>query len=99
MGSEVECNSMLKCCVIPYHLGEDISEIGTGTRFVGIEARDPQYYWITCQMDNTGIRFAVRVDCCLVIDPDPQNMSSWLDRVGKLIWLWCGHLFELIHRS
>src|SRR5882672_10485095 len=27
----------------PYHLGEDISEIGTGTRFVGIEARDPQY--------------------------------------------------------
>src|SRR5882672_8199545 len=37
----------------PYHLGEDISEIGTGTRFVGIEARDPQYYWITCRMDNT----------------------------------------------
>src|SRR5882672_457256 len=82
-----------------YHLGEDISEIGTGTRFVSIEARDPQYYWITCQMDNTGIRFAVRVDRCLVIDPDPQNMSSWLDRVGKLIGIWCGHLFELIHQS
>src|SRR5882672_6425015 len=43
----------------PYHLGEDISEMGMGTRFVGIEARDPQYYWINCQMDNTGIRFAV----------------------------------------
>src|SRR5882672_7298939 len=68
----------------PYHLGEDISEIGMGTRFVGIEARDPQYYWITCQMDNTGIRFAVRVDRCLVIDPDPQNMSSWID--WALVW-------------
>src|SRR5882672_4464863 len=53
-----------------YHLGEDISEIEMGTRFVSIEAQDPQYYWITCQMDNTGIRFAVRVDCCLVIEPD-----------------------------
>src|SRR5467141_740141 len=78
---------------------EKISEIGTGTRFVSIEARDPQYYWITFQMDNTGIRFTVRVDCCLVIDPDPQNMSSRLDRVGKLIGLWCGHLFELVHWS
>src|SRR5882672_12887700 len=83
----------------PDHLGEDISEIGMGTRFVSIEAQDPQYYWINCQMDNTGIRFAVRVDRCLVIDPNPQNMSSWLDRVGKLIGLWCGHLFEFVHRS
>src|SRR5467141_1577217 len=83
----------------PYHLGEDISEIGMGTRFVGIEARDPQYYWITCRMDNTRIRFAVQVNRCLVIDPDPQNMSSRLDRVGKLIGLWCGHLFELVHWS
>jgi len=53
--------------------------MGKGTRFVSIEAQDPQYYWINCQMDNTGIRFAVQVDHCLVIDPDPQNMSSWLD--------------------
>src|SRR5882672_11397948 len=51
------------------------------------------------QMDNNGIRFAVRVDRCLVIDPDPRNMSSRLDRVGKLIGLWCGHLFKLVHRS
>jgi len=29
-------------------------------------------------MDNTGIRFAVRVDHCLVIDPEPKNMSSRL---------------------
>src|SRR5882672_12028809 len=60
----------------PYHLGEEISEMGKGTRFVGIEARDPQ-------MDDTRIRFAMQVDLCLVIDPDPQNMSSWLDQVGK----------------
>jgi len=39
-------------------------------------------------MDNTGIRFAVRVNRCLVIDPDPQNMSSRLDRVGN--WLGSG---------
>ena len=56
-----------------------MSVMGKGTRFVGIEAQDPQYYWINCQMDDTGFRFAMRVDCCLVIDPDPQNMSSWLD--------------------
>src|SRR5882672_8113658 len=83
----------------PYHLGEDISEMGKGTRFVGIEAQDPQYYWINCQMDNTGIRFAMQVDRFLVIDTNPQNMSPWLDQVGKLIGLWCGHLFKLIHWS
>jgi len=31
--------------------------------------------------------------------PRTQNMSSRLDRVGKLIGLWCGHLFELVHQS
>src|SRR5882672_742532 len=60
----------------PYHLGEDISGMGKGPIFVGIEDRDPQYYWINCQMDDTGFRFTMRVNCFLVIDPDPQNMSS-----------------------
>src|SRR5467141_3890134 len=63
-----------------------------------LHVNDPSN-WITCQMDNTGFRFAVRVDHCLVIDPEPKNMSSRLDQVGKLIGLWCGHLFELVHRS
>jgi len=73
--------------------------MGQGTRFVRTEAQDPQYYWINCHMDDTGIRFTMQVDHSLVIDPDPQNMSSQLDRVGKLIRLWCGHLFELVHWS
>src|SRR5882672_4002157 len=43
-----------------YHLGEDISGMGKGQRFVSIEDRDPQYYWINCQMDDTGIRFKMQ---------------------------------------
>src|SRR5882724_5846772 len=45
----------------PYCLGEDISEMGMGTRYVGIEHRDPEHYWITCRMDNTKVEFATRV--------------------------------------
>jgi len=51
---------------------------GKGTRFVSIEAQDPQYYWINCHMDDTGIRFAMRVDHCLVIDPNPKTCHHGL---------------------
>src|SRR5882724_11569650 len=58
----------------PYRLGEDISEMGMGTRYVGIEYRDPERYWITGCMDNTGVEFATWVARDFVIDPDPQDM-------------------------
>src|SRR5882724_10468493 len=35
----------------PYHVGEDITEVGRGTRFIKVEDRDDIYYWITCRMD------------------------------------------------
>src|SRR5882672_5457735 len=57
-----------------YHLGEDISGMEKGTRFVSIEDQDHQYYWINCQMDDTGFKFTMRVDHCLVIDPNPQDV-------------------------
>jgi len=63
----------------PYRLGEDISALGMGTRYVGIEYRDPEFYWITCRMDNTGVEFATRVARDFVIDPDPQDMITRID--------------------
>ena len=63
----------------PFHLGEDIMVVGRGTQFVRIEVRDQDHYWITCQVDNTGIEFTTQVDQLLVIDPDPQEVLVWLD--------------------
>jgi len=41
----------------PYHLGEDITEVGRGRCFIRVEDKDDDYYWITCGMDNTGVEF------------------------------------------
>src|SRR5882724_2264411 len=70
-----------------------------GTRFIRVEDRDDIYYWITCRMDNTGVKFSMRVSRDLVIDPNPQDMLSQLARVGSLMWLWWGHLSELVRWS
>ena len=32
----------------PYHLGEDITEVGRGMHFIRVEEWDNNYYWITC---------------------------------------------------
>ena len=42
----------------PYHLGEDIMAVGRGTHFVRVEEQDHDHYWITCQMDYTGVEFS-----------------------------------------
>src|SRR5882724_11122109 len=60
----------------PYHLGEDITDVGRGTRFIRVEDQDDNYYWITCQMDDTGVKFSLRVSQDLVIDPNPQDVLS-----------------------
>src|SRR5882724_8117797 len=60
----------------PYHLGEDIMEVGRGTCFIRVEEWDNDHYWITCRMDNTGVKFSTRVSQHLVIDPNPQDMLS-----------------------
>src|SRR5882724_9811012 len=41
----------------PYHLGEDITEVRRGTCFIRVEQWDNDHYWITFQMDNTGVKF------------------------------------------
>ena len=71
-----------------YHLGKGISEMGTGTRYVGIEYRDPECYWIRCHMDNTGVEFATWVARDFVIDPDPQDMISQINQVR--MWILVG---------
>ena len=83
----------------PYHVGEDITEVGRGMHFIRVEDRDDINYWITCRMDNTGVEFSMRVGRDLVIDPNPQDMLSWLARVGSLMRLWWGHLSELVRWS
>src|SRR5882724_7555954 len=45
----------------PYHVGEDITEVGRGTHFIRVEDRNDIYYWITCHMDNTGVKFSMQV--------------------------------------
>ena len=65
----------------PYHLGEDIMEVGRGSHLFRVEEWDDDYYWITCCMDYTGVKFAIWVGQNLVIDPNPQDMLSWLDRI------------------
>src|SRR5882724_11779120 len=44
---------------IPYHVGEDIMEVGRGKHFIRIEDRDDNYFWITCRMDHTGVEFSI----------------------------------------
>src|SRR5882724_9831013 len=83
----------------PYHVGEDITEVGRGTHFIRVEDWDDIYYWITCRMDNTGVEFSMQVGRDLVIDPNPQDMLSRLAQVGSLMRLWWGHLSELVRWS
>ena len=83
----------------PYCLGEDIMAVRRGTCFVRVEARDNDHYWITCQVYYTGVEFSTWVDWGLVIDPNPQDTLSQLDWVESLMWLWWGHLSELIRWS
>jgi len=83
----------------PYHVGEDITEVGRGTCFIRVEDWNDIYYWITCHMDHTGVKFSIRVGRDLVIDPNPQDMLSWLAWVGSLMRLWWGHLSKLVRWS
>jgi len=70
-----------------------------GNTLYQVEDRNDIYYWITCCMDHTGVEFSMRVGWDLVIDPNPQDMLSRLARVGSLMWLWWGHLSELVQWS
>ena len=81
----------------PYHLGKEISEMGTDTRYVGLKDRYPKCYWITCCMDYTGVEFATQVARDFVINLDPQDMMSQIDRVGMLIGFWSGCLLGLFY--
>jgi len=44
------------------YLCNSLRAVGWGTRFVRIEARDCNYYCITCHVDNTGVKVATQVD-------------------------------------
>jgi len=71
----------------PYHLGEDIMEVGRGMCFIRVEEQDNDHYWITCQMDTQEWSSHSSWPRSR-IDPNPQDMLSWLDRVESLMWLW-----------
>ena len=67
-----------------------------GNTICQVEARDHNHYWITCWVDNMGVKFTIQVDQCLVIDSNPLDVLSQFDQVGSLIWLWWGHLSKLV---
>jgi len=41
-----------------------------GDALYQVEEWDNDHYWITCQMDYTGVEFSTQVDRSLVIDPN-----------------------------
>ena len=57
-------------------MGEDITEVGRETHFIRVEDWNDIYYWITCRMDHTGVKFSIRVGRDLVIDPNVKNGFS-----------------------
>ena len=72
----------------PYHLGDDIMVVGRGTYFVrGGKRSSPLLDHLPGWLHRSWV---------LVIDHNPQDMLSWLDRVGSLMQLWWGQLSELI---
>jgi len=75
-------------------LGEDITEVRRGTHFIRVEDQDDNHYWITCWMDNTGVEFSIWVGWDLVIDPNPQDMLSWLWSSREFDAAVVGHLSE-----
>ena len=70
-----------------------------GNTLYQVEEWDHEHYCMTCWMDYTGVEFSIRVNQSLVIDPNPQDMLSQLDRTGSLMQLWWGHLSELVWQS
>ena len=72
---------------LPFRLGEDISRMGAGTRYIGISARDPTLAYITLCQDTTLLHYSQPFPPDDIIDPETHNVLKRCMRVGRAAWL------------
>ena len=70
----------------PFHLGEDISRTGAGTRYIRITARDPTLAYISLHQDTTLSHYSQPFPQDDVIDPETRNVLKRCMRVGRAAW-------------
>ena len=71
----------------PFHLGEDISRTGAGTRYIGIMARDPTLTYISLCQDTTLVHYSQPFLPDNIIDLEMCNVLKRCTRVGRVAWL------------
>ena len=80
---------------LPFHLGEDISRTGAGTRYIGITARDPTLAYISLRQDSTLSHYVQPFPPDDVIDPEMHNVLKRCMRVGRAAWLLLKEIISL----
>ena len=71
----------------PFRLGEDISRMGAGTRYIGITARDPTLAYISLCQDTTLSHYLQPFPPDDIIDPETRHVLKRCTRVGRAAWL------------
>ena len=71
----------------PFHLGEDISRMGAGTRYIRITAWDPTLAYISLHQDMTLSHYSQPFPPDDVIDLETCNVLKRCTRVGRVAWL------------
>ena len=72
---------------LPFRLGEDISRMGAGTRYIGITAREPILAYLSLRQDGTLAHYSQPFPQDDVIDPETRNVLKRCTRVGRAAWL------------
>ena len=72
---------------LPFHLGEDISRTGAGTRYIRTTAQDPTLTYISLRQDSTLLHYSEPFPLDDVIDPETCNGLKRCTRVGRAAWL------------
>ena len=71
----------------PFHLGEDISRTGAGTRYIRITAREPTLAYLSLRQDGTLSPYSQPFPPDDIIDPETRNVLKRCTRVGRAAWL------------
>ena len=72
---------------LPFCLGEDISRMGAGTRYIGITARDLTLAYISLHQDGTLSHYSQPFPPDDTIDLEMRNVLKRCTRVGRAAWL------------
>ena len=72
---------------LPFHLGEDISQTGAGTQYIGITAWDPTLAYISLRQDGTLLHYSQPFPPDDFIDPETHNVLTRCARVGRAAWM------------